>query len=388
MRDSSDVFAIFGRVRPLGERFKGYWHEKRIAVLATVFKPYRADYYAYLSEMIALNGGGKTLLKILESDAFRYRHHGARGVLAAYWAKRLSLSAGDVYATFERTLPQEDIIALRAAQLAGGESLSKVLGSLGRSVRIADEARRSFVQTITVGVSAGVVALLSVLAIPIFTHERLFSAFSTIPSEFYGIWTIRFELFARVVHDLWFLALFVCFAGFGILTWSVSHYVGRLRSTLDRFFIWRLYRSLHAMRFLALLAVLIQPQGSDLARLRQALVAMTGSSSRWLDHHLQIMLLRIDVGVASVQALDTGLIDEQTWWFLCDVEEIAGLDQAIFRTANRLGGKALNEFKQCAVQMRWSLLILAVVVVLTIALWHFTVIDELRQAMAITYAFN
>ena len=142
------------------------------------------------------------------------------------------------------------------------------------------------------------------------------------------------------------------------------------------------------MRFLALLAVLIQPQGSDLARLRQALVAMTGSSSRWLDHHLQIMLLRIDVGVASVQALDTGLIDEQTWWFLCDVEETAGLDQAIFRTADRLGGKALNEFKQCAVQMRWSLLILAVVVVLTIALWHFTVIDELRQAMAITYAFN
>ena len=99
-------------------------------------------------------------------------------------------------------------------------------------------------------------------------------------------------------------------------------------------------------------------------------------------------MLRIDVGVASVQALDTGLIDEQTWWFLCDVEEIAGLDQAIFRTSDRLGDKALIEFKQCAVQMRWSLLIIAVAIVMITALWHFKVIDELRQSMAIAYAFN
>ena len=164
--------------------------------------------------------------------------------------------------------------------------------------------------------------------------------------------------------------------------------MGRFRGVLDRWFVWRLYRLLHAMRFLSLLAVLIQPQGSDLARLRQAIVAMTGNSSPWLEHHLQNMLLRIDVGVASVQALDTGLIDEQTWWFLCDVEEIAGLDQAIFRTSDRLGDKALIEFKQCAVQMRWSLLIIAVAIVMITALWHFKVIDELRQSMAIAYAFN
>lgn len=388
MRKLSWSWALLGPLCRVRDRMHRCVYEQKIAFVAKMFRPYRADYYIYLAEMVALNGGGKTLLKILESDGYRYRHRGARGILTDYWAKRLSLAAGDVYATFERTLPQEDIIALRAAQIAGGESLSKVLSSLGRCVRIHDEAQRSFVQTIAVGIGALLVALASMMAIPFFTHNRLFSAFSIIPSEFYGPWTIRFDLFAKLLRDQWLFALLaVCF-GFGVLTWSVGSYVGRFRGVLDRWFVWRLYRLLHAMRFLSLLAVLIQPQGSDLARLRQAIVAMTGNSSPWLEHHLQNMLLRIDVGVASVQALDTGLIDEQTWWFLCDVEEIAGLDQAIFRTSDRLGDKALIEFKQCAVQMRWSLLIIAVAIVMITALWHFKVIDELRQSMAIAYAFN
>ena len=368
--------------------FRSHYQRLCLSISARVFKPYRADYYAYLSEMIGLNGGGKTLLKILEADAKRYRGRGARGLLANYWANRLTLASGDVYSTFDQTLPQDDIVALRTAQLAGGQSLSLVFGSLGRCVRTYDEAKNSFLQTTSVGFSAWLVALLSIMAMPFFTHDRLFMAFSMVPSEYYGPWTIRFDQLSQLLRSYWCHALVVSSICLGFTGWSVENYVGPFRSVLDRWFIWKLYRSLQAMRFLSLLAVLIQPQGSELARLRHALVVMSDNRCAWLDHHLQTMLSRIDVGLGSVQALDSGLIDEKTWWFLCDVAEIAGLDQAIFRSADRLGTNALNEFKQSAQQIRWSLLILAVIVVMGIALVHVKVIDELRQAMAIAYAFN
>jgi len=337
--------------------------------------------------MINLQGGKRTLLAILEADAFRYGTRGVRGRLANYWVARLPQASGDLYTTFLDTLPQDDLMVIRSAQISGSQALGYALLELGRCVQIHDEARRGFFQTITVGCVALLVAIGCLFSIPMYTHEKLFTAFSSVTPNYYGALTIRFDWFAKLLRQIW--------PGIGLgslllvtaTAWSLGNLVGRLRNHLDNWSIWKLYRCMQAMRFLSVLAVLIQSHAGETARLRQALVMMSGNRSRWLQWHLEQMLIRIDAGLGSLNALDTGLIDQHTWWYLCDTAEVIGLDHAIQKASNRLVSMALADFNSHAQQVRWSLLITAAATVLGVGAWHYSVIDDLRQAMMMIYSF-
>lgn len=363
------------------------FHQHLVVALAAMsFRAYRADYYQYLSEMMNPKLGKKTLLSVFEDDALRYFNKGARGVLSKHWLERYPQCSGDLYSTFLGSLPKDDLSAIRVAQLAGAATLTRVLSRLSNCIELTERSRKEFLQTVLVGLIAVLVALLSIMTIPFFSYERLLNAFASLPPAYYGEATRKFFSFAMFLQGGWFLLVCAIGIALALLKWSFVNYVGVGRQHLDNWGFWRLYRNMHAMRFLALLAVHLDPHSGHHIRLKYALNALQDTNNRWLEAHIQKMLDRLDRGWDSLSALDTGLLETQTWWYLSDLVNTLGIDCAIAQTADRLQRESIIHFKRDALLMRWGLLLCALFMLLTLAWWHFQVIEELRQGMALFFA--
>lgn len=358
----------------------------RVHLAAKQFRSQRADYYDYLAEMIAMTSGAKTLLGIFEDDARRYQGLGARGALSRHWSQQFPKSGGDLFTTWFGSLPTEDLVAVQAAQYAGAGALTQTLRQLAAVVRTTDAASQAFIQTVWVGMAGVVVALCAVFSIPAFTADHLGRVFSDVPPEHYGSWSRALFKASEWLKILWPLLFVLAISGVSILIWSLRNWCGRARSFADQWGIWRLYRVVQAVRFLSLLAVLLKPRGNTSARLREALLIQQRGALPWLSHHLEKMLVRIDTGALAVEALNTGLIDRETWWYFTDMVHTLGLDEGLQRTKNRLAMHTVQRLQRQAMTLRWLLLLAAVAVVFLIAFWHFRVFDELRQALSLYYA--
>lgn len=358
----------------------------RVYLAAKQFRSQRADYYDYLAEMIAMTAGAKTLLSIFEDDARRYQGLGARGVLSRYWTKQFPKSGGDLFTTWFGSLPIEDLVAVQAAQYAGSGALTQTLRQLAAVVRTTDAASQAFIQTVWVGLVGVVVAVCAVISIPLLTADHLQRVFSEVPPQHYGAWSRALFAASEWLKLLWPLLLGVATASLTTLVWSLRRWYGTTRSLFDRWGVWRLYRVVQAVRFLSLLAVLLKPRGNTSARLREALLIQQRGAWPWLNHHLEKMLSRIDTGALAVEALNTGLIDRETWWYFTDMVHTLGLDEGLQRIKHRIAVHTVQRLQRQATALRWMLLLSAVAVVFFVAFWHFRVFDELRQSLSLFYA--
>lgn len=350
------------------------------------FKAKRADFYDYLADLIAVTGGAKTLLQIFQDDACRYQSRSDRGVLSAHWAARFPQAGGDLFATLFGTLPIEDLLAIQAAQYAGAGALVQTLRQLSGVVRTMDRARQAFMQTILTGALSLLVAFGSVMLIPFFTSHQLANAFSSLPSEYYGPMALSLFKTGDVLSRIWLLFLLVLTGVFWFFAWSLPNLTGPIRDRLDRFGIWRLYRVVQSIRFLSLLAILLKPRGNIGARLREALQVQQVGTTPWMNSHIAMMMDRIDAGFSAIDALDTGLVDDQTWWYFIDMVGTLGLDAGLQRTADRVSEHTVKRLTGQALILRWCMLFLSVAIVLGIAFWHFRVFEELRQGLSLYYA--
>jgi len=362
------------------------WKSLRLRYAAWQFKAQRADYFDYLSDLIGVTAGTKTLLNIFHDDANRYTSSSVRGLLSGSWAERFPKVGGDLFSTWYASIPLEDLVAIQAAQYAGAGALTQTLRQLSTVVRVSDAARQAFLQTILVGVLSLCVALTSVLLIPFFTAERLALAFTSLPAEYFGPVTQSLFRTSEYLRQFWWLLVIFVLASLSGCVWSLPNLTGSVRKVLDRWGIWRLYRVVQAVRFLSLLAVLLQPRGNISARLKEALLIQRLGATPWLSLHVDIMLARIDAGFEVIEALDTGLVDEQTWWYFTDMVRTLGLDAGLQRTCERLSAHTVGKLSRQAMVIRWALLLCSVSVVLGIAFWHFRVFEELRQGLSLYYA--
>jgi hypothetical protein len=106
----------------------------------------------------------------------------------------------------------------------------------------------------------------------------------------------------------------------------------------------------------------------------------------WLHAHLLDMLARIDAGLTGPEVFGTGLLEADTWWYMADMMDALGMEAGLARARQRIERRLLARVRRQASVLRWSLLISSVAAVLGIALWHYGVIDELRQALTNFYA--
>jgi len=346
------------------------------------FKRQRADYYEYLADMMEATAGRRTLRDMFLADESRYKGmFNPRRILAAHWRRRFEDSGGDIGETFEGTLPEAEVALLRAAQEAGAGALELALRDAAALARLVDTAKGTFIKTVFAAAVAGVLCLAVWLgAIPYFTAPSLQETFAQVPTDQLGPHAQRLYGYAQAVREnMLVIAVSTALLVYGLL-WSVRHYVGPGRSRMDKWFIWRIYRDFEAIRFLASLATLIKQRGNVSTQLRDALDMLLPGSAAWTRKHIAAMIRRIDQGQLSAETFDTGMLDNETLWFLTDLIEARGMDKGLLKARDRLSSRTLDSIAKKAAVVRWALLLLSVFLLLGAYAWQGITIIELKDS--------
>lgn len=350
------------------------------------FAGQRADYFEYLSVLIGGTQGRLTVKSIFEHDARRYGFSTVRGRLSQRWALSYQLTGGDLYATWQGCMPRSELSLIRAAQFSGGKAFIGALGNLAQAVELERRARKIVSSTLWSALLALAVLSVTVLAVPWYTVPQLRQVFSALPPEYHAGLTRSLFSFSALVSGVWPLAMLLGLTGFAALLWSLPNLTGRLRELLDRHFVWRIYRCVHAVHCLALIAIALDRDEAASTQLRTALLMQRVGASPWLGWHLDTMLARVDAGLTGAETFDTGLLDRDLYWYFSDMTAAHGLAQGLVLLRRRLKDRVLDAVAARARAMRWAILLACLAGLIGLALWHYAVIDELRRSMMIFYA--
>ena len=350
------------------------------------FNRQRADYYDYLSALMDGMQGRRTLKEIFEQDGQRHGCATARGRLSVRWAYAYQVTGGDLYATWLGCFPLAELSLIRAAQSFGNAPLIRTLHDLSDALRLVQQARDVLVSTLWSAVVAVILLAIMLVAVPLFTVPRLLHTFSIVPPEFYGGLTRALVQFSLFVQAQWLFVVVVLIGCAVLFLWSFPNLVGRPRQHLERYSVWRIYRCVNALQFLAVLTIVLTRQSSTSTQLRAALSMQKAGATRWQGWHIDTMLERINEGLVGADTFDTGLLDRDLFWFLSDMALARGLVDGLALTRQRLKNLVLNTVARQALALRWCLLLVCVAGLLGLGLWHYAVIDELRRSLMLFYA--
>lgn len=372
------MHAWFVRVAAIFQTLLVYWDKRS-------FRSVRADYFDYLSASIKGARGRHSLRDIFDKDAHRYATQ-PRGRLAASWSQTYQESGGDLYATWSGCVPASELALVRVAQLAGNDALVDTLRDLAHVAGLSHKAGYILRSTVWSALLSLLILCGMVLAIPAVTVPRLAGLFDSLPPEYFGSWTRALFSFSTIVEAVW-LPVLILTAGVAFLVcWSMANLTGPFRRFLDRWFLWRIYRSLGALGFMSFLKVMLQHRESGSTQLRTALTMLGAGASPWLRDHLDEMVNRIDHGFVGADTFDTGLLERELYWYLQDMIDARGLAGGVGLLCERLDERVLPQVERQAQTLRWSLLLACVAGMLMLGLWHYATIDELRRSMMIFYA--
>ncbi len=346
----------------------------------------RGEYYEYLAALLAGLQGSRTLRSIFERDAQRYGANNARGRLSRQWARVFVLSGGDLYTTWLECVPLGELSIIRSAQLAGNAALTGVLRDLAGLQGLMRQARRIAGTALWSALAAMLVFLTMMLAIPVFTVPQLLTVFAMLPSEYYGGLTQGLFGLSAAIRDY---GVLVAVGGVGLaawMAWSLPNLTGSLRRRLDHYFVWKIYRQVGGLQLVAALTVILNRDEIAFTQLRTALAMQRIGGSNWQQWQIETMLRRIDAGLVGADTFDTGFLDRETFWFLDDMTQAHGLVRALGLIKRRMEQKVLIDVARQVQALRWGLLLFCVSGLLSLGIWHYAVIDELRRSLMLFYA--
>jgi len=146
---------------------------------------------------------------------------------------------------------------------------------------------------------------------------------------------ILFDL-SDFLTNFWFLLFGVILALVFIISSTIGRWKGHIREKFDNFPPWSIYRSYQASSFLIALSSLMKAG----VPAYEALKLVNRTASPWMRVHLSRMMNRMKVGGgASGEALDTGLLDDETAGDVQDYSRLGNFHEAIYV----LGGRSLEE---------------------------------------------
>ena len=342
----------------------------------------RADYYAYLSALLAATDGRRSLRDFFLDDLARFGLATPRGRVSAVWHIRFERSGGSLAQAWAGVFPDDDLALIDVAQNEGARALPAALADLARTTRLLQGVRHTLLATCATGVVACLVVIAMLASMPTITVPRIQRVFESVPSAYWGPATRA--LYAAA--DLFIVlapALAACLAlTVATLWWCLPRWSGATRMRLDSFPVFRLYRDFQAIRFLCALVLVIGDQKHTDLRMRDGLDAVAGGASPWMSNHLATMARRMGQGATQSEVFDTGLFDQETFWFMSDVMQARGLGPGLAQARERIENSVAAAILSQSRVLRWLMLLTAVACALGIAFWHFATLDELRRALA------
>lgn len=345
-----------------------------------LFATKRADYFEYLYAVLNSAAGSLTIRDLFLRDAKRHGLATVRGRLSAKWASLCELSGGDLYATWRAYFPLEEIILVRIAQSFGNQGLLECFGALARHLQLIQQAKQILWSTLAVAIAAIAIVFAVLLAVPWWTIPSLERAFVGIPSEYLGFWSSGLFSWAVFLRQWgWILPLLLLLVVI-LFLYSLPRFTGSLRPYLDKFFIWRLYRQVNAVRFLSLFTILMRPNMGVSQQLRPLLYNFQEGASPWFGGHIKNMIKNIDAGITGPEAFNTGLLDQEIYWYFADIAIACGLQNGLLKAQLRVQNHWLTGIARQAQTLRWACLLAGLATVLAIGLWHYAAIDDLRRA--------
>jgi len=350
------------------------------------FSGERSEYYDYVASSLSAGSRHRSLLDLFQADAIRHPPRSARAVLSNWWASRYLASGANLGETFECTLPVEDVACLEMSRLAGQQALVQILQSMSNRGTALEECRRAFLQTVLAGVIAMATAMLVMTVFPLFTLKELLNAFSSVDPQQAGTATRSLIAWVHWLQSFGFCLPIVLAGATGWVVWSLRGWVGDTRDRFDGFGIWRLERDRQALQFLSLTATLIRNLGPHGVSLRAIVEMQLACAQPWIARHLMKMLAMMDLGADPLDAMNTGLLDVDSWARLNDVVLGYGLTQGFAQAGDRVQSLLVTRVNRQGATLRWLMLLLSALIVLLMGAWHASVMEELRQAMLLGLA--
>lgn len=350
------------------------------------FMRQRADYYEYLAALLQGMRGRRTLKEVFQADAGRYGMDTVRGRLSARWLQTYQLASGDLYTTWLAEFPVAELGLIRMAQSFGNTALVNTLAQLAQVLMLGRKASQIVLATLGAAALALLLVLLMLVCVPWFTVPQLLHSFASVPAEYYGSLTRQLLGFADLLRTVLPFLVVLLLGGWYLLLWSLANTCGRVRKALEPYSLWRIYRYVQALRFFALLALVLGRDDTGSTQLRTALQMQVQGASAWQNSHIQAMLRRIDSGLTGADTFDTGLLDREHFWFFSDMVLARGLQQGLQLTCDRVRSLVLGSVARQAAALRWMILLISLAFILGLGLWHYAVIDELRRSLMMFHA--
>lgn len=349
---------------------------------ARAFAKKRSDYYYYLASVLRSSSGRMTILDIFMNDAERYAKK-PRGKLTAYWAAQHQENGADLVETWRGTLPDADLMMMSAAIRTGGPgALEQALEDTARVSGLVAKAKGIFVSTIMVGAFAVTLGLGMAYAMPTFFLPTIKESFSFVPVEMWGSKGKSMLAFADFLkaYSLYCLAAIVGVVGW--ISWSLSNYTGPGRAWLDRKApLYTLYRDFMSATFIATLSSMLKKRGNVSMNLREAIEVIREASNPWMGWHCTQMMGNLEeLGGQSADIFNTGIMDEEDFYFMSDMVRIKGFDEGLRLSGERTEKETIKNIEKKAGVLRWVLLIFGIGMIFLFAGWVTAIMSELKAA--------
>jgi hypothetical protein len=356
----------------------------KIRLAANGFRKHRADYYDYAASVLKSSGGKIKILELFDKDIERFKGK-PRGILAAWWHDTYSANGGNLADTFQGTLPDDEVAIIRVSQDAGGDAVIVALADVARMAKLSDQVRSEALGTVAAGLIGVVIAASMLTAFPMFSVRMLVDSYAFLPIEAWGPMGRKYHAYAQWVEK----ALPVIAAGIGLMAWlvlwSFSNLVGPVRETLDRRFgLYSVARDLRGALFLATMSTLTKPRSGVMFTLKGSLdIFWQSARSPWLKWRINQVIEGADqTGAIGVGAFQTGFLSEDMYYFLEDMQQAKGFEEAFAVAGVFVEGTLLKTIVKRMTFYRWLLLMSSLAVALGIFGWQFQVIYEMRGAMS------
>lgn len=184
---------------------------------------------------------------------------------------------------------------------------------------------------------------------------------------------------SKFFYDNWFIIL--CLMGVlgFIISATMNKWVGRTRKIFDKIPPWSIYKGYQGSSFLIALSSLMQAGIANY----ECLKLMDKTASPWMKSHLSIMKRKMNQGGPNQgEALNTGLLDDETAGDIEDYSRLGSFQDAIFILGSRSLEKSVAQTKARMAVLTNFLLICVAGGVLTIYFTSYNLQTTIAEQMS------